>query len=447
MKHMSELNVKPLSKRLRNASVAFFAYPRFERKVGFSSPFQRFNGGVLAPFLFLAFAACNGGGSSGGSSNNGGNGDDPDRQYKLVFKEYIELMEITAGRAAVLSSDETNLYFVARNSDHLGRFSRDGTGKLTFQRLWVDNADGVNGLNDAFDIIISPDDANLYVAGLGDNAVARFNLDATGDLRFSEALLDGGVTDKLGGASGLAVSSDGRHVYVTGARDDSLSFFERDATGDLTLRATFVDESGDVTDGLDGASFPTLSPDGKNLYLTGNRDHSLTVFNRDASTGALVFSAVFKDGTGDVDGLSRAFGLAVSPDGKNVYVVASEDDALSVFNRDAGMGALTFGTVLKDANKGGDLENFFGPTHVAVAPDGKSVYVTTSKNSTDALVTFDRDANTRALTFHRRITNSDLDGITVSGIQLPQDIVLSSDGQHLYVVVTDGIIHFSREAR
>ena len=46
---------------------------------------------------------------------------------------------------------------------------------------------------------------------------------------------------------------------------------------------------------------------------------------------------------GGVDGLNRAYGVDVSPDGLNVYVAGQNDNAISWFGRNATTGTLTYG--------------------------------------------------------------------------------------------------------
>ncbi|OQX29632.1 MAG: hypothetical protein B0D92_02740 [Spirochaeta sp. LUC14_002_19_P3] len=104
-------------------------------------------------------------------------------------------------------------------------------------------------------------------------------------------------------------------------------------TDTLTYLTVFKDGSGGV-DGLATAWSVAVSQDGKNVYVTGVEDDALAVFNRDTNTGELTYSTVFKNGIGGVDGLAAAWSVAVSQDGKNVYVTGVEDDALAVFNRD-----------------------------------------------------------------------------------------------------------------
>ncbi len=78
-----------------------------------------------------------------------------------------------------------------------------------------DGAGGVDGLDEARLVTVSPDGAHVYVAGAGDDAVAVFSRDiATGALGFV------GSVDGLAGARSVSVSPNGAHVYV--ASSDSM---------------------------------------------------------------------------------------------------------------------------------------------------------------------------------------------------------------------------------
>ena len=84
--------------------------------------------------------------------------------------------------------------------------------------------------------------------------------------------------------------------------------------------------------GLDGAVSVTVSPDGKQVYVASQYDSALAVFNRNATTGALIFVEVQRNGLGGVDGLDVATSVTVSPDGKHVYAAGQNDDAVAVFS-------------------------------------------------------------------------------------------------------------------
>ena len=398
--------------------------------------------------LVFGLAACGGG---GGGSSAGGNDSEtpdpssdpppaPDPKYKLVFREAsLFPTDVEGSRSAVLSPDGRNLYFTSDRSDRLGRFQRDAsTGALTFDRYWHDPSPDADGLEGAAEMALSPDGRHLYVTAFREHSLARYTLDATGDLTFDSLLRDGsGRITGLEGATGITFASDGNQLYVaTDGTDDAVTFFTRDAlTGALTQRFVYRDGAG-VLDGLGGAKFTALSPDGKNLYATGFDDDALVVFNRNASSdddGNLILNGTpFRDNTGDVDGLDGANEVVVSPDGKNVYVVGVSDFAVAVFNRNTDTGGLTFARAVSTNPTADPFA--VRPTNLAISPDGRNLYVSASQ----VLIDFDRNAETGELTPHETIDDN---------ISSARGIVLSSDGRMLYVAAGGAIIRFSREER
>ena len=101
--------------------------------------------------------------------------------------------------------------------------------------------------------------------------------------------------------------------------DNAVSWYERNAsTGALSYGGVLKDGV-DGVDGLDGASSVTLSSDGKHAYVTGKWDSTVSWYERNASTGALSYGGVLKDGVDGVDGLNSAHSVTLSADGKHAY--------------------------------------------------------------------------------------------------------------------------------
>ena len=76
-------------------------------------------------------------------------------------------------------------------------------------------------------------------------------------------------------------------------------------------------------DGLNGANGVTLSSDGNHAYVTGNVDDAVSWYERNASTGALTYGGMLKDGANGVDGLTGADVLTLSSDGNHAYATGS----------------------------------------------------------------------------------------------------------------------------
>jgi 6-phosphogluconolactonase (cycloisomerase 2 family) len=361
-----------------------------------------------------------------------------------VVKDGVGGVDGLGGAVEVAQSPDGKHVYVAGYSENaVAVFASDPTsGALTFVGAVRDGVGGVDGLDHPIVVAVSPDGKNVYVAGESDDAVAVFARDPTsGALTFVGAVRDGvGGVDGLDGAFGVAVTSDGKHVYVTGQLDDAVAVFARDpASGSLTFVEAVKNGVGGV-DGLDSADGVALSLDGKYLYVASRLDNAVAVFARDATSGALTFVEALKDGVGGVDGLNSAAAVAVSRDGKQVYVAGQGDDAVAVFARDATSGALSFVGAVKDGVGGVDgLDGAFG---VAVSPNGKNVYATGRTESAAAV--FARDPTSGALTF----VEAAKDGVGgVDGLKGAAGVVVSPDAKHVYVTGQgDGAVAtFARE--
>jgi len=179
------------------------------------------------------------------------------------------------------------------------------------------------------------------------------------------------------------------------------------ATGALTPQDcvddndTGAESCAQAHDGLDAAFGAAVSPDGESLYVSSGTDHAIVRFSRDTGDGTLTPLDCIDDdesgpeaGCSTADGLNNPQSIAISPDGMSVYVAAVGDDAIVRFDRDPDTGALTDRDCIDDNDVVGDdcgqsTDGLDGVGGVAVSPDGESVYA--ASLSDDAIVRFDRD--------------------------------------------------------
>ena len=124
-------------------------------------------------------------------------------------------------------------------------------------------------------------------------------------------------------------------------------FSRNSSTGALTYVEMQKDGVNGV-DGLEGAKYITVSPDGNHVYTAAWDESALTVFSRNSSTGGLTYVEMQKDGVNGVDGLKQARSVTVSPDGNHVYATGRSDHSVAVFSRDLSSGVLTYVEVHKD---------------------------------------------------------------------------------------------------
>ena len=283
--------------------------------------------------------------------------------------------------------------------------------------------------------------------------------------------------NSLLGAGWLAVSPDGKYVYLASFNSSAVATFVRDTNTGLIVQlngiAGCVSETGDGITCAQGralsvAASVAISPDGKHLYVASRDSNAVAVFSRNTTTGELTqlsgaAGCVAENGDGitcaDGTGLHAAISLSVSPDGKNVYVASEESDAVVVFSRNTTTGALTqlSGTAgcVSETGTGGlciDGNGLLGARSVEVSPDNRHVYVASQYNH--AVTVFSRDTTTGALTQLSGIAGCIAEtgnGITCAdgrGLITPTYLEVSPDGRHVYVASYDsnGVAIFSRNA-
>jgi cysteine-rich repeat protein len=348
---------------------------------------------------------------------------------------------LESARALTVSPDGAHLYAVSGEGDALVVFRCDPTsGALTFVELQRDGVDGVDGLDRARAVAVSPDGAHVYTAADLDDAIAVFRRDpVTGALTFLEWHRDNvGVLNGLDGSTGISVSGDGAHVYVAASEDDAITVFRRDpASGRLTFVDVEPDDVGGVL-GIDRIQAVALSPDGANVYAASDRDDALAVFARDPASGELTFLEDHEDGSLGVDGLDAAKSVVVSPDGVHLYVAARLDDAIAIFARHPATGRLTFLGLVRDGVDG--IDGLDGVESVALSGDGAYLYTAASEDN--AVTAFRRDPASGALVFAGTQRNGVGPARALDGAET---VAVSPDGRHVYASARrdDAVVAFS----
>ncbi len=297
---------------------------------------------------------------------------------------------------------------------------------LSFVEAQKNNVAGVTGLQGVTSVAVSHDGQFVYATGYFDNAVAVFSRDSfTGKLTFSQIIQDGINNIKnLQGANAIAVSPDDRNVYVTGAKSNAVVVLNRD----LTLVQFQENDVNGVT-GLDGASAIVVSANGQRVYVTGTRDNALTVFARDPNSGLLTFLQTQQDGVNNITGLGGATSVAVTHNvttPTDIYVASNIDNTIVAFRSNPAVGELTFIGEFPNLAQNVNMSGVYG---VLVSPDDNHVYAVVR----GAVVAFIRDPNTGALTYQGRYAGK---ASGISGFS-GTPMAITPDGSELYVTSID----------
>ena len=254
-------------------------------------------------------------------------------------------------------------------------------------------------------VAVTPDGKTVYVANQGDKTVSQYDVDP----------LTGKLTSKTPGtvAAGtsayrLAVSPDGKSAYVTNAGDNNVSQYDIDPlTGKLSPKTPAT-----VAAGISPTSV-AISPDGKNAYVTNESGASNSVSQYDIDPLAGTLSP---KGPPTVAAGQGPSGVAVTPDSKSAYVTNYADNNLRQYDIDPLTGNLTSkspATVATGSN----------PQAVTVSPDGKSAYV--PNYVSNDVSQYDVDPPTGKLT-------PKSPGTAAAGAN-PRGVAVTADGASAYV--------------
>lgn len=214
----------------------------------------------------------------------------------------------------------------------------------------------------------------------------------------------------------------------------------------------------------------TVSPDGKNVYVTAKGDSdgsppgAVLMYSRSTtpgpSLGALSYIGCVSNfgdaGCAAASGLIGPSGIDVSPDGRNIYVASEFGNLGSVvaLDRSVSDGTLTYANCVNEA---GSVEpgcshtghGLIGANDVRVSPDGNNIYATSNDGFDGAVAAFARDLTpntpfgeiSQLASQSGCISETGIDHqggtpgqcIDGRGVDKPGGLMISPDGDNIYV--------------
>jgi DNA-binding beta-propeller fold protein YncE len=264
--------------------------------------------------------------------------------------------------------------------------------------------------NQPIGVAVSPDSKNVYVTtNFPVATILQYAVGPDGTLTLKSS-----ATVPVGALPGsLAVSPNGQSMYVINDGPAELLQYSVQADGSLTPKSPLTVPTGPGPDNL------AVSPDSRSVYVVNTVSGLSTVSQYTAAAdGTLTPKSPPTVPTGSTQS-AEPFGIAVSPDGKSVYVA----DVEAEFDLNGSVFQYTVGADGTLNPKSPPRVPVSGhPLFVAVSPDGKNVYVTA--NSPAAVLHFSVGTD-GALTPRSSAV------ATGSGVSA---LAITSDGKSVYVI-------------
>lgn len=283
---------------------------------------------------------------------------------------------------------------------------------------------GIAGLSTLTSSVATADGSHLYVAD-DSGAIALFSLDAaSGELTLVRVLAAGNGLD---GVKDLSLSADGKNLYALRKDGNAIAWFGVGADGALTYGGVIVSVYEVDGSTLFGMRDIALSADGKNLYVIN--DYTVLTLARDTATGALTYVGGLTGDMWSAPYLWAPTAVVVRDDLVYVVTDASNGSSLIVYQRgEAGALTLLGYVTHSQADAAGETLSLSGLQHVTVSADGRTVFVS-SGTQIDA---FRLDTATGALTHA---------GVFATGLEI-RDMALTADGRALYATLADGSMKY-----
>lgn len=232
----------------------------------------------------------------------------------------------------------------------------------------------------------------------------------------------------LSGAAGVAISPDGRHVYVTANNSSAITGFTRNLeTGFLTVGPVLTSFPLVQANGI------VISPDGQQVYVTAGSGalSRFLVFLRNNDSGVLTAFAMFRNDN-ELSNFMSPDGIAVSPDGRHIYVAATESNRIFIFRRNADGTVVSLTSITSS--------NLNGVRQLALSEDGAYLYATAHTSGTNGrIVTYQRNPQSGLLSFKQALVHNLTQSwpgcsiIQIQGMAGATGLTISPDGRFLYV--------------
>ena len=356
-----------------------------------------------------------------------------------------------------LSNDGTSVYAVNTDGNTVLHYARDPGGSLSTPIPHTRSA----LMRSPTAVAVSGNGRSVYVIASGRKGrLVHFRRDITTGALTTPVAHEGVNINDLRGASSMVESPDGAWLYVFAKSLGVITQWVLDPDSGAPGDYAAYDSSGDDMWGLgsagpgdDGAEVDlrfvnnvAMSPDGTSLYASrdlGDGDVNgtgLYCITRDPESGNLTSAAPYMVAIGIECG-----GIAVSPDGKDVYCATSHFTngdgqnfhAVMRYARDPATGALNGSVEYSHGDTGTSMDG-----DLVISADGRSVYIAYRAKGT--LLRWVRDPATGLLCCHTKLYQFTPDLLSLRNdrgdLHNVRALVTTGDGTSLYAATSNGLV-------
>ena len=299
---------------------------------------------------------------------------------------------------SVVSSDGSRMYVAELSPTHIRMINMKSKTVTTLAGSDTGGSKDGRGteaqLNNVEGIALSPDDRTLYVAEESSNLIRKIDV-ATGNvstLAGSSAGLQDGVGQyaKFNGPNDVAVSPDGKYVYVADWGNKCIRKIDVSTYPAMVSSISYC--SSDQPTNFSTPSSVAASPDGGSLYVADCLAYRILKMN--LSTGAILVlsgngsQAVGNpvDGPGGTATFSYPYWITVTSDGSTIYVADQTANMIRAIDASTGaVSTLASGPPIADRRRAISDANLDSPAYVTAYCDPRKA--TTGKATTSTTTT------------------------------------------------------------
>jgi len=308
-----------------------------------------------------------------------------------------------------------------------------GNLNIRLHQILKDNVDGIDGLDNARQVVLSEDEKSAYVVSADDNSVAVFNIAPSFQLSLRQVLRSDETKLKLEGAVSVVTDKKTNQVYVLSFYDGALTRFSLDAGGKLKFEQEISDDLSpqrvfkdtrpisllEDTYGLLGGYHMTLNEKSAKLLVAATISDSLSIFNIERD-GRLVFQHAIRGR--DYPAIKGVVSVAVTGGSDRLSVASMAGNAITFIDKNT-KGKYSLGETITNGMDG--IQELKAPAHLVSSTDGQFLFIANMESS--GVIVLKKNQHNRYR--HFQTINKDDDNGTV-GVG---HVSISADGKMMAI--------------